>query len=131
MSFKVPEAFRVTSGKMRSDTRSGNNGRFEIPCKIKNRIRVLNIIASDGAGWEHVSVSMPDRCPTWNQMCFIKELFWDENDAVIQIHPPQSDYVNYHPYCLHLWRGFDTNEFFTMPESFLVGPLPLKIDLNI
>ena len=54
----------------------------------------LRIIASDGFGWEHVSVSRRDRCPTWEEMCQIKALFWDEDDCVIQYHPPRSEYVN-------------------------------------
>ena len=27
-----------------------------------------------------------------------------EDETVVQYHPPKSDYVNNHPYCLHLWR---------------------------
>jgi len=88
-------------------------------------------MASDGAGWEHVSVSMPDKCPTWNQMCFIKAMFWGEEDAVIQIHPVNSEYVNHHPHCLHLWRKFNTNNYFEMPNSILVGPINPKIDIKI
>lgn len=54
--------------------------------------------------WEHVSVSLPDRCPTWEEMCFIKSLFWNEEDCVVQYHPPKSDYVNVSNNCLHLWK---------------------------
>ena len=28
------------------------------------------------AGWEHVSVSLADRCPTWREMAWVKDLFW-------------------------------------------------------
>ena len=83
----------------------------------------LHVLASDGLEWEHVSVSMPDRCPSWNQMCFIKDMFWDEDDTVIQIHPPKKEYVNHHKYCLHLWRKCDTNDYVDVPDSILVGPL--------
>jgi hypothetical protein len=37
-------------------------------------------------------------------MCFVKGIFWDEDDVVIQFHPRKGEYVNNHPYCLHLWR---------------------------
>ena len=77
--------------------------------------------ASEGAGWEHVSVSLPDRCPTWEEMSFIKNLFWDEEDFVIQIHPAGSDYVDLHPYCLHLWRKCGTNDYCEKPDKLLVG----------
>lgn len=77
------------------------------------------IIASDGRGWEHVSASISNRCPTWDEMTKIKQLFWDDEDCVIQYHPPKSDYVNNHPYCLHLWRPID-KEIIRPPKS-LVG----------
>jgi len=55
-------------------------------------------------------------------MCAIKDLFWDPVDAVIQIHPTQDDYVNYHPNTLHLWRKAGTNNFYEAPPCLLVGP---------
>ena len=65
-------------------------------------------VASNGGGWEHVSVSPCNEkrkaCPTWEEMCEIKDLFWGPDECVIQYHPPKSDYVNRYPYCLHLWR---------------------------
>ncbi|MCR4532718.1 hypothetical protein NUV62_17465 [Acinetobacter venetianus] len=70
-------------------------------------------------GWEHVSVSLPARCPTWEEMCFIKSLFWGEDDCVIQYHPPKSDYVNNHQYCLHMWRPIEQS--LPTPPSFMVG----------
>ncbi len=65
----------------------------------------LRVIASNGFGWDHVSVSHKKRCPTWHEMNRIKEIFFDEDDVVIQFHPPKKDYVNVHPFCLHLWRS--------------------------
>jgi hypothetical protein len=47
-------------------------------------------------------------------------LFWDEEDRVVQYHPPKSEYVSCHPYTLHLWRRAD-NEI-DHPPSILVGP---------
>ena len=57
-----------------------------------------------GIEWEHVSVSLPNRCPNWLEMCHIKDLFWDKNEAVMQLHPAKSEYVNIHQFCLHLWK---------------------------
>lgn len=58
---------------------------------------ILRAIVSDGdykaAGlpkefaWEHVSVSLAHRCPSWEEMCFVKSLFWKEEETVIQFHP--------------------------------------------
>lgn len=65
-------------------------------------------IASNGGGWEHVSVSPCNRKratpPTWAEMCAIKDMLFEDEEAVVQYHPPKSEYVNSHPYCLHLWR---------------------------
>lgn len=56
-------------------------------------------------GWEHVSVSLPKRTPTWAEMCFVKDLFFEEGETVIQLHPPKSQHINIHEFCLHLWRN--------------------------
>ncbi len=117
---KVPNQYRVKSGALGSDDTFGNNGLFIVPFKSFK----LQVIASDGEGWEHASVSLPNRCPNWEEMCFIKDLFWGEDKWVVQFHPPKSEYVNNHPYCLHLWkpigRAVDT------PPSILVGIKELK-----
>lgn len=75
------------------------------------QVRGLNIISSghcedgDGTGgWEHVSVSLPTRCPTWGEMCFVKSLFWEDTEIVVQFHPSKTQYVNIIETCLHLWR---------------------------
>lgn len=79
-----------------------NNGAFRL--QLKNSNLIFTVIASDGDGWDHVSVSTTERCPRWTEMQEIKEMFFGDTEAVIQIHPPQADYINNHPYCLHLWR---------------------------
>lgn len=53
--------------------------------------------------WEHVSVSSK-KTPTWDEMCYVKSLFWDDEEAVIQVHPKKSEYVNMAKTCLHMWR---------------------------
>lgn len=58
--------------------------------------------ASDD-NWEHVSVSSK-KTPTWDEMCYVKQLFFDDEDLVVQYHPPKSEYVNISKTCLHLWR---------------------------
>lgn len=65
------------------------------------------VIFSWTDGWDHVSVSYPDRCPTWDEMCMVKDIFFRDDECVAQYHPAKKDYVNLHPYCLHLWRCQD------------------------
>lgn len=68
----------------------------------------LRIISSgsfeESFGWEHVSVSLAHRCPTWGEMARVKELFWEDEECVVQFHVPKSEHVNLHPHCLHLWK---------------------------
>lgn len=103
MSFHVPEQFRVTTGRMASDSSYGNNGAFRVKAGTNSTVW-FNVIASDGMKWEHVSVSLPHRAPTWAEMCLMKSLFWDEEDCVVQYHPPERDYQFFLPYQLHLFR---------------------------
>lgn len=117
MSFHVPNKYRVRTGQGGSDDSCGNNGYFRIPL-IKNNCP-LRVIASDGLGWNHVSVSLPDRTPTWMEMCKVTALFWDDEDTVMQLHPPRSEWVNNHSYCLHLWQPIGIE--IPRPPDYLVG----------
>ncbi len=120
--FKVPEQFRVRTGKFKSDERCENNGLFSLTFIDRAKNVHLNCIASDGGEWEHVSVTCRniERCPTWNEMDFIKDSFWGEDDLVIQYHPQKSENVSYHEYCLHLWRPI--GQEIPRPPSIFVGP---------
>lgn len=109
-------------GPLASDDDIGNCGLFLVPSPEK-AARTLRVIASDGPTWEHVSISVngqPSKIPSWEEMCRIKDLFWNEEETVIQIHPPKSVYVNYHPGTLHLWKkiGFEQ----PLPDPAMVGP---------
>jgi hypothetical protein len=118
------EAGRFRSGAYASEPRR-RYGAFEVqgPSGAK-----LALIASDGGddplmgelgAWEHVSVSTAKRTPNWREMSFVKDLFWDEEECVLQFHPPRSRYVNCHPFCLHLWRPLD--DHVRLPPMVLVG----------
>ena len=79
------------------------------------------VVCSNGAGWEHVSVA-PYKSritPSWDDMCRLKDMFFKDDEAVIQIHPPKADYVNNKKNCLHLWRC--TYKEMVLPPSILVG----------
>lgn len=100
-NFQHLENYRIVSGPMAS--KCGDRfGAFII--HFQNRAMI--VIATDGENytpkWEHVSVSHPNRCPNWPEMCFVKNLFWEEDETVIQFHPAKSNYVNMHPNCLHM-----------------------------
>ena len=80
----------------------------------------LFIIASDGWGWDHVSVSTPNGTPAWVDMCAIKDLFWEAEETVIQFHPKRSEYVNLCGNALHLWKKQGGEH--ELPPQILTGP---------
>lgn len=82
------------------------------------KAKPATVVFSWGGCWEHVSVSYSRRCPTWEEMCRVKDMFWNEDECVIEYHPPKSEYINRHPYCLHLWRKCGEN-FETPPIDFV------------
>lgn len=126
MTFHVPHQHRIRKhATLASDDSFGNNGAFEMPSPVgPYGERTLWIIASDGAGWEHVSVHVTQkdrsRTPVWDEMAWVKDLFWDDDDWVVQFHPARREYVNAHENTLHLWRP--THAKMPTPPSILVGP---------
>lgn len=59
--------------------------------------------------WEHISVTPKNqkRCPTWEEMASIKDMFFEPEEEAVQFHPKHSKYVNQNEYCLHIWRPSD------------------------
>jgi len=129
MSFHVPEVARLERHPLpefSTTAADGNNGAFIVASVEPGW--ALFFIASDGLGWEHVSVTARRvargeqvRTPTWKEMHFIKSLCWDPEDVVMQLHPRASEYVNCHPNCLHLWRPLGAE--IPTPPAMLVGPV--------
>lgn len=80
-----------------------------------------SVIWSNGGGWEHVSVSpfKKSHTPTWEEMCNLKDMFFHDDEVVVQYHPAKSEYVNNMPNCLHLWRPID--QTMPTPPSIMVG----------
>jgi len=126
MAFHVPEGARVTEGHplIVSTAADGCNGAFQLPSPEPGWI--LIILATDGAGWEHVSVHAArardgqSRTPSWREMCVAKDTFWDPEDVVVQYHPRRSEYISHHPDTLHLWRPIAAS--IPTPPEQLVGP---------
>ena len=123
--FKAPKKYRQIKNirpEFITNESHGNNGLF----LVKKNSLFYYCLISDGMNWDHVSISITKktgvpikRTCTWEEMCMIKDIFWDKEDTVIQIHPPEKEYVNKHEYVLHLWKmqGVD----FPLPNSLMVG----------
>jgi hypothetical protein len=116
------DKYRVRQGRFAS-TRNDNFGAFIMPSKNAPKGTNLRIIASTGdpeVPWEHVSVSLEKRCPTWDEMAYVKDLFWLSSETVMQLHVPQAEHKNLHPFTLHLWRPWHVE--IPRPPSFTVAP---------
>lgn len=84
--------------------------------KVMVNQRAFFVLASiDNTGedgmWEHISVTPKNqkRCPTWDEMCAIKQMFFRPEEECVEFHPKESEYVNRNEYCLHIWRPSDGN----------------------
>ena len=93
--------------------------------KVVNDVdKALHFIFSWGCGFEHLSVSTPIKTPTWEQMCFMKEIFWKDDEVCMQLHPKKEDYVNNMEYCLHIWKPIEKE--IPTPPSIMLGFRPGK-----
>lgn len=98
---------------------------------------ILRCIATTHDGWDHVSVTVidgsdlklardtnsepkPSRVPSYDEMCKVHRLFFNDNECAIQLHVPSVDHVDIHPFCLHLWRPNDGREI-PRPPKEMVG----------
>lgn len=112
--FRKPHPVLKSMGK-------GRNGFFLISRLTHKGTTCFTIQSSDGNLWEHVSVSIPGlkRLPTWEEMDWIKTLFWDDDETVIQFHPKKSEHRSIAE-VLHLWKKCDHE--YELPPRILVGP---------
>ena len=113
------ERGRVTSGGTLESRRGDDFGFFHLTTNAGAHLGVMVSAGDDSIPWEHVSVSTRTRCPTWDEMCWVKSLFWDDEEVVVQYHPAKSAYVNYHPFCLHMYRPLAAE--LPVPPSITVG----------
>ena len=82
----------------------------------------MTVIWSFGCGWEHISIDGKHRMPTWDEMCELKDMFFDEDECCVQYHPPKSEYVNNVNYCLHIWKPIEKySGKLPIPPSIFVG----------
>jgi len=110
---------RLRFGPMRS--KPGDlHGAFSVIGPFGRDLQIISSGTGPGCeGWEHVSVSTASRTPSWTEMCFVKKMFWRDDECVMQLHPPESDYRSHHPYCLHMWRPLDVA--IPMPPGIFVA----------
>ena len=105
-NLRALDPYRLKNEEIRiyGTTGDDRNGYF----KVFVGGRSFFVIAASGGEWDHVSVTPCNKkrksCPTWDEMCAIKDMFFEPEETVVQYHPAKSNYVNLHQYCLHLWK---------------------------
>lgn len=99
----------------------GQIGGREVGCfRIPKDGAQLRVIVSAGGGWDHISVSLVDRCPTWEEMEHVRKQIALPHEVWIQFGLPARDHINCHPYCLHWWRPMHREV--KLPPAIFVGP---------
>lgn len=58
----------------------------------------------DGRRWVHASLSKKGQLPNWQELKVAKRIFFGPDRLVMQLFPPEVEYVNVMPTCLHLWH---------------------------
>lgn len=126
-------AIQIPGQKAHFDPMGGfDTGAFLLPSKLAEGRRGLRVIACGalddvpGMEWEHVSVtvdtgdteSSKKTTPTWGEMQYVRELFFEAKETVVQLHPPLEQCINIHEGCLHLFRP--TKFTFPLPASIMV-----------
>src|SRR5262245_1585840 len=97
------EPYRVALPKIYGDENQydrSRNGAFVLQVNGE----LLRVLASSGEGWDHVSVSLSTRTPTWAEMELIKRTFFKDEETAMQLHVPPTEHINNHPFVLHIWR---------------------------
>lgn len=61
----------------------------------------------DDVLWLHISMSRVGRLPSWEDLRDVKAVIAGPERKAIQVLPPESEYVNVHPHCLHLYVPID------------------------
>lgn len=79
----------------------------------------LKCVASTGQDWDHVSVSLPNRCPNWTEMEIVKRAFFKPDETAMQLHVSVDEHINAHSNCLHLWRPNDGREIPRPPAELI------------
>jgi hypothetical protein len=82
-------------------------GRYELGLPGKGYVVIISGTVKEGRRWVHLSFSRGDRVPDWEELKAIKGRFLGDEASAIQVFPPKSQWVNVHPYCLHLWQCVD------------------------
>lgn len=120
-SFEHLEEFRCKDYSIWSSEKGDTFGVFI----IRIGSYALLCIVGDGHFWDHVSVTVRDkkgrqikRLPNYNELCKVKNLFFEDDEIVVHYFVPATDHVNINDWCLHLWKH--QQKPFPRPPMYMV-----------
>ena len=127
------ERGRVIRGPLATTVNDGLCGLFVLKSPIDRKPLVVlswpaGLTDDVTAKWDHVAVARKSRTPNWPEMCFVKSLFFDYTETVVQFHPAQSDAIGDKgglSRSLHLWRNIQGHE---LPVKMFDGSLSKMVD---
>lgn len=70
-------------------------------CYRMGRCQIL--VSRQQVGW-HLSISRPDRLPTWEEARDARYELIPDDATMALLLPPRSEYINVHEYCLQLYE---------------------------
>ena len=65
--------------------------------------RCAIIVSIDDDKW-HLSISIKDAQPSYKEIKDARYKYIPNDVYMAQIFPPKEEFVNFHPYCHHLWE---------------------------
>jgi len=94
---------------------SWNENKSQSPCSrfwyVSRPDGPLKVIAGlerhGESRWIHISCSRTNRLPSWDDLKLVKRVLAGPERQAIQVLPRESEYVNIHPNCLHLFVCID------------------------
>ena len=90
-----------------------NGMTFMIPLEGEGLLCLL----SWGHGWEQVKVRGAKTFPTWPEICYIKEVVWEPEEAVMNLHLPNAAHI-IDDKTVHLWKCSDQD--IALPNIFML-----------
>ena len=88
-----------------------------IPCPVANCRAYTwgntSVIVGVEAGKWHLSISCPNRNPTWEEIKQARYDFCPHDVSMAMILPPTDEYVNVHKFCFHLHEIPNEEESFS------------------
>jgi hypothetical protein len=103
----------MSRAALKNPDRTRNIREIEIPPHVEALLepgsraffmgRCRIIVSQQLAGW-HLSISKPDKLPTWEEVRDARYALVPDEATMALLLPPSAEYVNVHEFCLQLYE---------------------------